>query len=66
MVEDEAEAFILGSGTGALLAFGEGSVPEVEGNPEEGIWGGDWEGEMADLRTSTGITATSPPNRTSK
>ena len=66
MVEEEAEAFILGSGTGALLAFGEGSVPEVEGKPEEGIWGGDWEGNRAVLRTCIGITATSLPARTSK
>ena len=34
MVEEEAEAFIFGSGTGALLGFGEGSVPEVEGSPK--------------------------------
>ena len=51
VVEEEAEAFIFGSGKGGLLWFGEGSVPEVEGKPEEGFWVGEREGKRADLRT---------------
>ena len=65
-MEDEAEAFIFGSGTGEVLASGEGSVQEAEGKPEEGIWLGDWDGERTDLSMCIGITATSPPWRISK